>query len=246
MFGPLHITMIVVSLVICVLVTILFTKMSFKNILRTLLICCIVSEFIKIFGYIIRNLDKLGGYLPKTDLPFHLCSIQIIFIIILNVSKNEKFKKIILSFMLPSCLIGAFAAIMIPASTPISSFSMITIQYFPYHAILMSFAIYLYISKEITFTLRDYYTSIAMLFVVFFIAIYINSILYDGVSNINFMYVVNPPVDNLPILNKENGWVSYIIRYSIICLFAVSMCYIPTFIKEIKNRKKAKEEVIVS
>ena len=50
----------------------------------------IISEIIKVVYYIVRNESTHGGYLPKTDLPFHLCSIQIIFLAILHYSKNEK------------------------------------------------------------------------------------------------------------------------------------------------------------
>ena len=64
---------------------------------------------------------------------------------------------------------------------------------------------------------------------------YINSILYDGVSDINFMYVVNPPEDNLPYLNKDNGWLSYIIRYALLAVLCVSMCYIKPIILKIKE-----------
>jgi hypothetical protein len=73
-----------------------------------------------------------------------------------------------------------------------------------------------------------------------FFAIYINSIVYDGASNINFMYVVGPPQEGLPYLNKDNGWLSYIFRYAILVVFCVSLCYIKAIIDTIKDKKSKK------
>ena len=85
LFGTAHIIQILVSVALIVLLSILVQKVEFKKCCKILLYVGIVSEIIKIFYYIIANEEKYGGYLPKTDLPFHLCSIQIIFILIVNV-----------------------------------------------------------------------------------------------------------------------------------------------------------------
>ena len=68
----------------------------------------IISETIKVFYYISTN-DN-GNYLPPTDLPFHLCSIQIIFLFILHMSENQKIKRLLLAFMIPTGLFGGIAA----------------------------------------------------------------------------------------------------------------------------------------
>ena len=75
LFGPVHIIQIVVSIGLIVLLAILSKKISFQKCCKILLYVGIVSEIVKIFYYIIRNEATHGGYLPKTDLPFHLCSI---------------------------------------------------------------------------------------------------------------------------------------------------------------------------
>ena len=210
---------------------------------KSLFIIGIISELIKIFYYIIRNEDKLGGTLPKTDLPFHLCSIQIIFIAVICYTNNEKIKRILYSFMMPSCLFGGIAAILIPTSSAISSW-VITFQYFIYHIALIVFALHLITSEEFKITIKDYINCLKFILALMFFSIYINSILYDGESNINFMYVVSPPQEGLPYLNENEGWFVYIIRYAILIFTCISACYVKPIFVTIKNKinKKSKTQ----
>ena len=253
MFGTKHIIILCICLLVGILFYIATGKFTLKMWMKLFLGIGIASEVTKICYYIIRNEAVYGGYLPKTDLPFHLCSIQIIFIIILNVIQNEKFKRIILSFMLPSCLIGGIAALLIPTDSAINGGIIITIQYFTYHVMIISFAIYLYRCKEITWTIKDFGSSLAFLAVMGFIAIYINSMAYDVshytvlpdgtkivemASRPNFMYVVDPPQKGLPFLNEDHGWAVYMIHYSMTAIFAIALCYIKPIINAIKKKVK--------
>ena len=113
-FDIVHIIIIVLTLGVCVLTFFFKDKIKLDKFVLIMFIIGLVTEVIKLVSYTIINEDRLGGYLPKTDLPFHLCSIQIIFFAIVNFSKNEKLRKMILGFMLPTCLIGGFAAILLP------------------------------------------------------------------------------------------------------------------------------------
>ncbi len=242
LFGTKHIILIVASIAVIVGLFILSKKLKFQMICKILFYVGIVSEIVKIFYYILANEEEYGGILPKTDLPFHLCSIQIIFIAIINISQNEKLKRFILSFMLPSCLFGGVAAILIATTSSLNAW-IITIQYFLYHIALVIFALNLLTSKEISLTIKDYFNCLKFLLIIMFFAIYINSILYDGNPKINFMYVVSPPQSGLPYLNEEKGWFVYIIRYAILVLVAVTLCYIKPIVLAIKTKiSKSKEK----
>lgn len=254
LFGTVHIILILVSAALIVGLYFLSKKLNFKTLYRALFYIGITSEILKVFTYIVRNEEKYGGVLPKTDLPFHLCSIQIIFIAVVNISKSENLKRFILSFMLPSCLFGGIAAILIATNSSLNTW-MITIQYFMYHVSITVFALNLLTRKELNLNVKDYFNSLKFLVGVMFFAIYINSIisytvveLVDGqlvetVKSGNFMYVVSPPVDGLPYLNKNQGWLMYIVKYAALILFAITMCYISPIIKAIKSKCKAKNEV---
>lgn len=240
LFGLKHIILIICSLVLVIGLFMLSKKMKHNQVCKTLFYIGIVSEIIKIFYYIIVNEDKYGGVLPKSDLPFHLCSIQIIFIVIVNIASSEKLKKFILSFMLPSCLFGGIAAILIATDSSRNGSFIITLQYFLYHVTLIVFSLHLFTSKEVKFGIKDYFNCLKFLLIIMFFAIYVNSIVYDGSSSINFMYVVSPPQEGLPYLNEDKGWFVYILRYALLIVICVSVCYIKPIaasIKQIKNKK---------
>ena len=237
LFGTKHIIIMAVTAVIIVGLFFLTRKIKLKTFIKIMLYVGIVSEIIKLFYFITANEAKLGGYLPKTDLPFHLCSIQIILFLILNISSSEKLNRQLLSFMLPSCLFGGIAAILIATDSARSAW-VITFQYFLYHAALTVFALCLLTDKEIGWKVSDLLSCFKLLLLMMFIAIYINSIVNDGESNINFMYVVGPPQKGLPYLNDDKGWLSYIIRYAVLIVVCVSLCYIKPIVLAIKERVK--------
>lgn len=243
MFGTKHLIILALSLIFISVIFYFTRKIKLKKLSKALFIIGIISEIIKIFFYTIKNEESLGGYLPKTDLPFQLCSIQIIFITIINLYDNEKVKRFLYSFMAPSCLLGALAAILIPVYSALN-FTIITFQYFIYHNCLIIYALHLFTSKDLKLNINDYFNCLKFLLVLMFFAIYINSICYDGQSNVNFMYVVAPPQDGLPYLNNDNGWFVYIIHYAILVLSCITVCYIKPIISAIKNKFSNKNNTL--
>ena len=236
LFGTKHIILIIISLILIVLGGIFVRKLKFSTVCKSLFYVGICSETIKIFYYIIRNEETHGGYLPKTDLPIHLCSIQILFIALVCFLSNEKIKRFILSFMMPSCLLGGIAAILIATDSSRNGMWILTLQYFGYHIAIVVFALYLLTSKEIQFTIKDYFSCLKFLVLIMFFAIYINSIVYDGTKDVNFMYVASPPQKGLPFLNEDHGWFVYIIHYTMLVIFCVTACYIKPIIDFIKKK----------
>ena len=239
-FDFIHFIVIGVTIILIVLTFIFTDKIKLKNFEKTVFYIGIITEVIKIFSYTLMNEERLGGYLPKTDLPFHLCSIQIILFAILNFSKNEGLKNTLRGFMIPTCLVGGLAAILIPTVSA-KNHIVIFFQYFSYHILIVMFACFLIKTKEVKFTIKDYFNTLKMMGLVGLFAIYINSILYDGESSINFMYVINPPVDGLPLLNKDHGWLVYIITYAIIVVLAVTICFSKQIIVAIKEKASSKK-----
>ena len=255
MFGTKHLILIAACAAVCALLCVFLRKTELKKWFRLLMYVGIVSETIKVFYYILANESLYGGYLPKTDLPFHLCSIQLIFIALLNFTKSEKLHRTLMAFMVPSCLVGGVAAILIPTSSSLGN-PIITFQYFTYHTVIVAFAVCLLLkSDEIGWTVKDYATALKMLAFMGFIAIYINSMTYDVVeytveggekavsfvNRVNFMYVVDPPVKGLPFLNKDHGWLVYFMHLAATGVIAVTLCFIKPIVRAIFG-KKAEEE----
>jgi len=264
-FGAKHLIILGISLVLTVIVSIFgVKKLKMKQFHRLLLIVGIASEVIKAFTYIVHNAPEYGGYLNKSDLPFHMCSMQIILIAILNFSKNEKLKRVIYSYMMPTCFIGGIGAMAVCTWSSINLWT-ITFTYYPYHILLSAFAVYLFFSKEFKPTIKDYRNGLLMFFGVIMAAIYINAILYTRkidsngnvvFENINFMYVINPPTSGLPLLNKnysiffdeagnpiDSGWPVYIAHYLFLAFFACSLIYIKPIIDYFKTFINKKKEI---
>lgn len=239
MFGTKHIIILVFCAIYfaCAVFALKKRKPSLKTVTKILLCVGAVSETLKVCSYVVANEEKLGGYLPKTDLPFHLCSIQIIFMIILTLTQSERVKRVLYSFMLPTCLIGGFAALMLPTSSSLNM-PVITVQYFLYHTSIIIFAVYLYMTDEIKFRFGDYISCLLVLYTFFFISIYLNGWVNDYINGINFMYVVNPPVSGLPYLNKNHGWLVYIVHYALLAVFCITACYIRPIIRKIKGKEE--------
>ena len=239
MFSLKHIIILVICAIIIPLGYYFARRVSLKRLSSALLCVGLVSETVKVFSYIIANEERLGGLLPKTDLPFHLCSIQIIFILIVNLTKSEKIKRMLFSFMMPSCLIGGLAALLIPTSSSLTM-PAITVQYFLYHCAIMIFALCLLTSKEFKRTFKDYTACLKLLVGIAFFAIYINSIVSTETVKTNFMYVVGPPESGLPYLTDKYGWLVYIVHYAFLVVTVITLFYLKPIINEIKARKAKK------
>lgn len=239
-FGAKHLILLAISLAAMISGAIVARKWPLQKLAKTMLRIGLVSEFIKVFYYIIANEATHGGILPKTDLPFHLCSIQLLFMAVLVFSRNERLKQLLLSFMIPSCLFGGIAALLIATTSSLNGGWILSVQYFGYHAAISAFALALLLGKEFPLTLKSYVNCLKFLVVLMLFAVYINSILYDGASNINFMYVASPPQQGLPFLNEERGWLVYILRYAALVVTCVTACYIRPLWRGIKGKLPSK------
>ena len=238
MFGTKHLIILAFSAAAMVAAFLAGRKQPREKLARILLGIGLASEFIKVFYYILANEATHGGILPKTDLPFHLCSIQLIFLAVLVYGKSEKLKELLLSFMLPSCLIGGLAALLIPTTSSLNGAWILSLQYFGYHVAISTFALILLVSGQPRLTVRHYTSCLKFTAILMLAAIYINSILYDGVSNINFMYVASPPQSGLPFLNEDHGWLVYIVHYASLVVFCITLCYLKPIVQALRSKRK--------
>jgi hypothetical integral membrane protein (TIGR02206 family) len=174
-----------------------------------------------------------GGFvINQTQLSFHLCSLMIYSVILINVIKNEKFVKMMKSFMVPCMLLGAAMALLIPTEG-VDALRPRVWQYMLIHGVLVFYGLYLMIVERVDLSVKAYLTNLKLLIVVVIFAFLMNSVLEQ--YNTNFLFLRKPPMDNLPILNLDNGWYVYFISLALVAcalLFTVHIPYI------IKKRKK--------
>ena len=235
-FGTKHLIILAICLVAILGGYFSARKWSLEKLTKVMFSIGVVSELIKVFYYIIANEATYGGVLPKTDLPFHLCSIQILFVAMVRFVPSQKIKELLLSFMIPSCLLGGIAALLIATTSALNGGWILSVQYFGYHGAIVVFALILLTGKTMELTLKHYLNCLKFLVGLMLFAIYINSVLYDGNPNINFMYVVSPPQSGLPWLNEDQGWLVYIIRYAILVVGCVTACYVGPIYRGLKEK----------
>lgn len=215
-----------------------FLKMSFKTNLTILFIVCVVSEIVKIAANIESQpykTDQLAFYLDVGDLPFHLCSIQIFFVIALMFFvKKDSTKDKLLCFMFPTMLLGGLIALFIP-TVGVKFTRPQVYQFFIFHAFIVAFALYLIINKIIKLDFKALFRNFGILSLLVFFAICMNSMLRN--HDVNFFYLSRPPMDNLPLLNLDNGWFAYFLTLLVVAVSALTLLQLP-FILINKKRDK--------
>ena len=235
-------------------------KVKLNTALTIMVVIAILSELIKITEYIVPYSNDageiIGVYFKKTGLPFHLCSIQVIFVIIAKIMKDGPIKQKLLAFIYPTGFLGALLALAM-VTVNVEFDNILTWQYFIYHAALLTFGLYIPISKEVTINTKSFFNTGLYLVVLFIISIYINGlisvpsqdVIIDGeVVGVTegiytyFFYSTVPPLEGLPILNLENGWPMYIISILVVGIFSVTLVHLPFFIKDYKEYRQLKSE----
>ncbi len=203
-------------------------KITLSLALTLLCIFCVTSEVVKIFCVLIREervVEGKGVFIKETDLPFHLCSLQLFFSFIAKFTKNKKVRDFLLTFMMPTCVLGGVAALLIPTIT-CKFTNPRTYQYFLYHASIIWFAIVVIARFDVDLSFKGFIKTVAGLLTLVFITFYINGFF----QNTNFLYLSEPPLDGLPILNMDHGWFVYFLSYMALALVLILLFYAPFWI----------------
>lgn len=269
-FGRNH--LIVLAACIIVIIAAVFfikkKKISFEIITNIMLCVWILSEVsklltsmsyllsdgtvVEIINYVeVEGVEIVRAFYPRSELPFHLCSIQPLFILTAKLTKNIKIKETLLSFIFPTGTIGALIALVV--STVGGEINTIRFwEYFIFHTVLIIYAISIVLTKQITINLKSHFRTCGMLIVMFLVSIWINALCSDtslshvvnGVESdllyTNFFFSLKPPMDGLPLLNFNYGWFGYLAAIMIIGLSAITLLHLPFIIINWKREKLLK------
>ena len=182
--------------------------------------------------------SEFGGYiLNQTQLSFHLCSIMIYTVIFTNMIKNKKVVDTLKSFMVPCLLIGAAMALIIPTEGVDATVPRVW-QYMLIHGVLVFYGIYLAIIEKVDLSFKAYLNNIKLLLGVTLIAFLMNSVLEQYKTNFLFLRV--PPMDNLPLLNLNNGWYVYFLTLAAVACVLVFLVHLPFIILNAVKKKRNK------
>ena len=194
----------------------------------------LVSEMSKIFSHMEfvngeNNAD--GMVIDAGALPLHLCSLLIFVFFYLPFCKNDKIKGYLTSLVIPVGLVGSLLAILM-ATSGTDFTEPEAYQCFIYHAVMVWFAIFLVAKKHADLGVRAWIRNLVIVGSLAFIMIWVNGALqaYDT----NFLYVVRPPTDGLPLLNLDNGWYAYFGALVLCGFVGITAVHLPFIIREIK------------
>jgi len=174
-----------------------------------------------------------GMVLKQSQLDFHLCSIQVYLMIACQLIKDESKVNAVKGFMAPTMAIGALMAILIPTEGVDPSVPRVW-QYMIIHANMVFYGFYLMLVEKIDLGFKTYKRNLISFAGLGMLGLTMNSILES--YNVNFLYLRKPPMDNLPILNLNNGYFVYIITLIIVAILLLTIVHLPFMIK----RKKVK------
>lgn len=227
---------------LCAVFILLFTfistsrKLTLKQAGYIMSIICAASEISKIMTNMEKS-SKGGSYLDPLALPLHLCSLLLFAVLFITFGKDGPVKQMIINFTAVAGSLGSVCAILIPTNGT-DFLDIPAYQCFVYHAGLLWFAIYLIISRRADLGLKAFGKNIVLLLSLVLALLYANSFL--SVYNTNFMYLVRPPMKNLPYLNLDGGWYAYFLKLIALGLVIISLFHLPFIIAE--RRRAAKEE----
>lgn len=235
MFTLPHIIWLLVLAVAIAAALVLTKKFNVSHLLvqRTVFIILVVLKVVHL-SLSMKALPDGSMVINQTQLSFHLCSIMIYANILINVVKNEKFVKVVKSFMVPCMLIGAAMALLIPTEGVDIGTPRVW-QYMLIHAALVFYGLYLGIIERVDMSFKAYLNNLKLLLAVVMLAFLMNSVLEQ--YNTNFLFLRNPPMDNLPILNLNNGWYVYFITLAFIACLLLFLVHLPFIIHNAKKSK---------
>lgn len=235
MFTREHFIWIGISAVFIAVMTLVSIKKRFsiKTAGYIMTVICAFSEISKMMSEMIEGI-KGGMVLAPTALPLHLCSLLLFAVLYVTFGKEGKLKQTVVDFLAVAGIIGSFFALLIPTNG--TDFADIgAYQCFIYHAGLLWFSVYLIASSKAHLGLRTFGKNMLILLSLVLAMLYANSIL--SVYGTNFMYLVRPPMKDLPILNLDNGWYVYFLTLVCIGLSVMTLFHLPFIIAERKHKK---------
>ncbi len=255
-----HFIWLAVCITFITVSTVLLRKYNppFKRVMSWACIAAVIAELIKVFSTIefVPSADGTNFYpfLETSNLPLHLCSIQIIFIFFCRFAKDGKAKEILYAFMYPTCTVGAFIAILLPSIftdgvTLTEAFLRVhPYEYFLYHSVLVILGLHIYHTYKRSLRPKHYFTTLGCLGAVAFISLYLNSMfastVYENGELISVEYTTNffftyRFVIDLGFTEIWQWYVYLAAIFTAACLL-LALFYVPVFVRYFKEKKQSK------
>ncbi len=232
-------------------------KPTLQQVLKIASMGAILSEAVKVFS-VLQVVPSTDGstmhlFMELGHLPFHLCSIQIIFIFVARFAKEGEMKESLLAFMYPTCAAGAFLALLMPSifgsSIEVSqAFTHpLAYQYFLYHVMLILLGLYIPMCGEVNIQWKHFKVSFGILALLAFLSLYLNSMfavptyvngeLVSVEYSTNFFFTQATPI-GIALTEKWHWFLYHGVLVGIAALL-LGAFYLPFLKRECRAGKKA-------
>ncbi|MBR6742753.1 MAG: YwaF family protein [Clostridia bacterium] len=229
---------------ICAVFVIGFTAISVKCrfSLKTagyiMSLICAFSEISKMMSEMQANTDGGMNLNPKA-LPFHLCSLMLFGVLFVTFGKEGRAKDAVINFLAVMGTLGSVCAILIPTNGTDFA-NILSYQCFIYHGGLLWFSLYLIASNRARLGIKTLGKNLFIMLSLTLVVLYVNSVL--SVYGTNFMYLVRPPMKNLPFLTLDYGWYAYFLNILFLALGIITLFHLPFIVLEHKMKKAHKAQ----
>lgn len=274
MFALGHFIWIAISLVL--IISAFCVLKHFKLDTKTVLIICLIlgigSEIIKIVSVmdiipmvmpevvvsegnasiVYTPTGQYSPYLEVAHLPFELCSLMNIFIIIALLLKDESKKEKLLTLMYITGLIGGSIGILLAYVTVdckvLSDYFMSprVWQFFIYHAVIVTLGLYLGFIRKNSISIKSLDNVLFLLVCMDFPTLYLNSIfsapVYVNEKPVGLLYRANffsSYVNPLGlVLNQKWQWLLYLVIRAALAVFLISwLLCLPAINRKLKGEQ---------
>lgn len=259
MYSTGHIIFIIISLLMVLSASFILWKKKIKveNIIKVCFVIALALEIIKIFftidivpivkevvkdGKIIyEETGKFYPYIKSEHLPFELCSMQIVFLFLARVVKNEKWKRRIYSLIYGSALLGGILAIFLSSIAPDfgSTIEFLTSirawEFYIYHAMIIVVAIAIARDEKCYLRFSDAkWTCIILLMLdmitfysnsIFSIPVYENEKLIGLTHSANYFSSYDSPLGFT--IHTKNEYLLYLLTRLLIVGIFIVILYLP-------------------
>lgn len=237
LFGPLHITFLIIAVITSILLYFLIRKKEEKFLLRFLFISGIIMFIFEIWKQIFSYHYVFNGQYNMWYFPWQLCSMSMYCALLLPLFKKRQ--NVIIVFLATYSLLASIIALLLPYDM-LRIQVLLTCHGFIYHIIMLYQAL---IAIIILRKRNDYkfYPSIVLFLIMAFIAEIVNTtghLIFNDIHREPNMFYISPfypttqPVFNT-IANKFGIFVEVIVYLGIITLVSY-LIYLFTFKKHLK------------
>ena len=254
MFSLYHLIWFLLSVASITVAVILLRK--FRPSLNKVLVGCFVIACMSVAFIICSEIslvpskdgETLRLYLEAGSFPFHLCAMQIFIIGIAMLAKRQPLKDNILAFIYATGIGGASMSLIIctvfDSIPPEKSFAYPrAYEYHIYHCMLIVLGLYIFMSGEVRFKPKHFFTTFAGLACAAVASIYVNSALAsptyeNGVLmsvdyNTNFFFTMEPPID-IPFTETWHWMVYLLVLLGLVIILELAL-FIPAILLQNKR-----------